>query len=59
MKKVGEYYYTDGLDMNCNPTVGRVMLFSLLSDNENFDCVILCSDGCLVMTNLDDLRDNP
>lgn len=57
--KVGNYYYTDGLDMKCNPTVERVKLVRLLEDNVDFfDCVILCSDGIKMMANTSDLREN-
>jgi hypothetical protein len=53
----GNFYYTDGLDMNSNPTIERVQLVKLLEGNDNFNCVILCSDGIRVMANLSELRE--
>ncbi len=52
----GNFYYTDGLDMNSNPTIERVQLVKLLEGHDHFDCVIK-SGGILIMTNLSELRE--
>ena len=51
----GNFYYTDGLNMNCKPTVERVQLVKLLEGHEPFDCV-LKAGGILIMGKLEDLR---
>jgi len=59
---IGNFYYTDGLDMNCNPTIERVQLVKLLEGHDHFDCVIKSDcehdfGGILIMANLSDLRE--
>ena len=51
----GNFYYTDGLNMNCKPTVERVQLVKLWEGHEPFDCV-LKAGGILIMGKLEDLR---
>jgi hypothetical protein len=54
--KLGNTYYTDGVDMNCLPVVCKVKLIKFINETEyGYDCVIE-SDKILIKTKLSELR---
>jgi hypothetical protein len=57
--KLGNTYYTDGLDMDCFPVVCKVKLIKFISETEyGYDCVIE-SDNILIKAKLSELRITP
>ena len=57
--KLGNTYYTDGLDMDCFPVVCKVKLIKFISETEYGDDCVIESDNILIKTKLSELRITP